>query len=314
MMYPVISKYEWNCKKIDFYFLNRRRSQRLKFNKTVVNTSLDLRNLESKISVVVSLFRSDSFLESFLYNILEQSIFQNSDIHFISSHASRTEKKLLNKFCSLYSNCNVTYFEKLCTVYESWNLAISHSKSSLITNMNVDDYRAPNSLELQVDFMENHPAVDIAYQDVLVFRDPNSSWEFINFANQTITFNNTSFIDLAWRGLNYPHHAPVWRKKIHDELGFFNPKFISAGDYDFWLRCALRKKVFAKIKDLHAGYYVNPSGLSTKVGSMGLLETLEIQNYYKKLFLLENDLDINFLNNNLFDDLKISLERKGMDF
>ena len=63
---------------------------------------------------------------------------------------------------------------------------------------------------------------------------------------------------------NSPHNAPMWRKSLHDELGFFDASFNSAADWEFWLRCLLKGKQFFKLNRPHVAYYYNPEGLSTR--------------------------------------------------
>ena len=47
--------------------------------------------------------------------------------------------------------------------------------------------------------------------------------------NNKINYNNT---------INYPHACPVWRKNLHNIVGFFNEKeYGTYADYEFWIRC-----------------------------------------------------------------------------
>jgi hypothetical protein len=80
--------------------------------------------------------------------------------------------------------------------------------------------------------------------------------------------------------LNPPHNAPMWRRSLHDELGLFDTAFVSAGDYDFWMRCVLAGKTFYKLNDPHLAYYQNPQGLSTRRDTRGHEETRAVHRRY----------------------------------
>jgi hypothetical protein len=55
----------------------------------------------------------------------------------------------------------------------------------------------------------------------------------------------------------------MWRKDIHTKNGYFNQYYKSAGDWDFWLRCAFSGSKFKKHPQVLGIYYFNPVGMST---------------------------------------------------
>ena len=72
----------------------------------------------------------------------------------------------------------------------------------------------------------------------------------------------------------------MWRRKLHDELGWFDTRYRSAGDYEFWMRCLDAGKKFYKINDPHVVYYQNPKGLSTRPDTRGVAEAMDIHKRY----------------------------------
>ena len=69
---------------------------------------------------------------------------------------------------------------------------------------------------------------------------------------------------------------------------YFETRYRSAGDYDFWMRCLAAGKRFYKINDPHVVYYQNPKGLSTRPDTRGLAESCEILKSYGRK-LVSND-------------------------
>ena len=62
---------------------------------------------------------------------------------------------------------------------------------------------------------------------------------------------------------NQAHNNPMWRKELHDKCGLFEEKYKSAGDWEFFLRCAFEDIKFHKLSDVLGLYYFNPKGVST---------------------------------------------------
>jgi hypothetical protein len=77
----------------------------------------------------------------------------------------------------------------------------------------------------------------------------------------------------------------MWRKSLHDKHGMFNDKYRSAGDWEFFLRCAIAGSEFRKIQTPLGLYYFNPKGISTNFENFSWKqeEETEIYDKYKDL-------------------------------
>ena len=54
---------------------------------------------------------------------------------------------------------------------------------------------------------------------------------------------------------------PMWRADLHGRHGYFDETYLSAGDWEFWLRISERGERFLKIDDVMGLYYSNPNGI-----------------------------------------------------
>ena len=280
----VLSEYEWKRDIILSYLSsNNKWSRRKLYKYKQKKTVKSIENAE--ISVLISLYKSEKFLRSLIQNIFEQTYFNKSEFIFVAVEPNKKELKILKQLCSLNKNCFLIISEKKISIYEAWNKAIDQSTANLLTNMNVDDLRSPSSLEIQVNFMRKNKNVEVGYQDILFYRDLKSSWQYIREYNFKTELPEVSVACLAWLGINPPHNAPVWRKKLHSLYGYFDSALLSAGDYEFWLRICIEGARFQKMEEAHVGYYVNPTGLSTKIDSQSSKEEKKIQEDYKNKFM-----------------------------
>jgi glycosyltransferase involved in cell wall biosynthesis len=254
--------------------------------KTVsVATGENFRNIDApKIAILISLFRSEEYLKSFLDNLRAQSIILNTEPCFILVEPSQLEQRLVNEFREKFPRSKIIIVPERITIYDAWNMGIRATSAPYLTNMNVDDLRRSDSLELQMDTLDDLEWVDIVYQDFYFTLEPHIPWDVVENLGFVTNLPPVTLIDLVWFGINCPHNAPMWRRKLHSEIGYFNSDLKSAGDYDFWIKCSAAQKVFYKLRDAHVAYFVNPSGMSTSSQSPSLNEAQAIQEEWKESF------------------------------
>ena len=132
-----------------------------------------------------------------------------------------------------------------------------------------------------------NPDVDLVYNDSYIVEESNVLWKDIKSGNQKYNFEKFSKESML-RG-NLPHNNPMWRKTIHEKNGYFNDKYKSAGDWDFWLKCVFSGSKFKKHPETLGVYYFNPSGISTNPENFDWKrkEELEIYKKYQKRFMEE---------------------------
>jgi hypothetical protein len=211
-----------------------------------------------------------------------QSAFNESEFCVVAVSPTEFERKRLTSWSDLFTNVHVVFHDRRVPIYEAWNEAIKMTSAPLITNANVDDLRSPESLAIQIAVSEQHPGVDVFYQDVYLSLSPEYDWPTVVAINARTRFPTISFGTLL-KGQNYPHNAPAWRRELHVQLGYFEEKYSSAADAEFWLRCASADKLFMKLNEMHVAYYLNPEGISTAPDSKGALEFHNILKEYQEV-------------------------------
>jgi len=231
------------------------------------------------VSAITSLYRGGAFIEQFMDNITAQEGFKEyCELVIVDADSPEGEYETIKRYMADFPNIKYIRINHRIGIYDAWNVAAEAAKGEYLTNANLDDLRRADSFMLQAGTLDSLPFVDIAYQDLYYTFDPRLDFEEIaRFGHQTslpvITLHNMV-------QYNSPHNAPMWRKSLHEELGYFDTHFKSAGDYEFWFRCLAAEKVFYKINDPHVAYYQNPKGLSTRPDSRGLMEALEVHKRY----------------------------------
>ena len=249
-----------------------------------------------KVSVLISIYKSEVYLAHFLENLKNQNGFMFIQPVMISSDPTEYEREILLEFAKQNTNVILEFFPQRIGIYQAWNHAIKISDGEYLTNWNVDDVRRNDSINLQAEYLSKRRWLDVVFQDIYyVFRE-NLDWNTIENIGIKTNLCNVTLVALL-SGACPPHNAPMWRRRIHIDVGFFDEKYKSAGDLDFWIRCVLGGKKFLKYNEAHVSYYFNNQGMSTNQYSPAKLEIEEIfKNYLwiKKKMLSEFQREVLF--------------------
>lgn len=217
-------------------------------------------NKSPKVSAVVSTYNSEVFIEGCLVDLTSQTLFEAGllEIVVVNSGSTQNELVIVEKFQSAFEN--ITYIEtaERESLYQAWNRGISAASGRYVTNANTDDRHRKDALSLLADYLDHHPDIDLVYSDCYVSTK----------ANQTYVENTHS------RVYRYPEYFPpesllhfqfgihpMWRKSIHDQIGYFDESYRVAGDYDFNLRFAASLQA-VHIPEVLGLYYLGPQTVS----------------------------------------------------
>jgi len=216
-----------------------------------------------KISLVTSMYEADDYVEQLFEDITRQTIFKDKcEWIIINANSPGNEDTVVQKYLEKYPD-NIIY-KKLDHdpgIYDTWNMGIKMATGEYVTNVNCDDRRSPDGLEKQAKLLASNKDVDLVYNDSYLVHEPNIMWESVPPDCQRYKFEEFSK-EAMLRG-NLPHNNPMWKKDLHEQFGYFNQYYKSAGDWDFWLRCSFGGAQFKKHPEILGVYYFNPLGMST---------------------------------------------------
>jgi len=245
-----------------------------------------------KISLITSVFKAEEHIEQLLEDVTEQTIFKEKCEWIIlnaNPEGDDVEEEAILKYVEKYPD-NIVYkrLEEDPGVYAVWNMGIKMSSGEYITNINCDDRRATYGLEAQAKALMIEPDISLVYNDSYIVHEANVRHKDLVNHQQRYNFENYSK-EAMLRG-NLPHNNPMWRRELHDKYGYFDEKYRSAADWDFWLRCAFGGEKFEKLGDVLGVYYFNPKGISTNFENFSWKqkEEQEIYNKYKQLSTQED--------------------------
>jgi len=237
----------------------------------------DLKKLEKKsesvmLSWVTSLYKADEYFDDLCEDFKNQNSKYPDELEWVivsvkDSHSKKTQKKIadLEKNHHNIRIINITKKEDP-GIYKCWELGIKKSTGLYITNANLDDRHDPDFSRYMIDFLSNSPATDIAFAPVVAGKSYVKKYNEHVKKHNDMWFNEYSVgqplhIENFWNcnsnnTCNPCHSAPVWRREIHEIVGYFDEKkYGSIADWALWLRCIDSNLNIAKSWEGPLSYY-----------------------------------------------------------
>lgn len=264
-------RFKGQAKKLKEYLLNKNEDVFHKLSEIIYGGQIKRYNFKSvsleqipKISFITSVYKGEEFIKGFLEDITKQTIFKEKcEVILINCNSPQNEEETILKYKEIYPN-NIKYIklDKDPGIYGAWNLGIKESSGEFISNANLDDRHAIDFAEKMAKLLVLDKEIDCVYTDNLLTKLPNETFEKNSSNGQRYPTEEFS-LEAMLRG-NPPHCMPMWRKSLHDKNGWFEEKYKSASDWEFWLRCAFNNAKYLKYTSEPLGlYYFNPKGIST---------------------------------------------------
>jgi glycosyltransferase involved in cell wall biosynthesis len=215
-----------------------------------------------KVSVIVPLYKGEKYIEGFLKDMEQQTIFDSCELIIINANSPENEEDFILPFVERNSNVLYEKLDYVASVMETENMAIEMSTGEYIAQACVDDRHSAESLEILAKQLYFNPHIDLAYGDCLETRRPNETFDENSSDGQLYEHSQKEFTKENMIKC-LPGPMPMWRKNIHAKIGVFNPQLRRAGDWEFFLRMVDSGSQFKKV-DVPIGlYYHNSEGLST---------------------------------------------------
>ncbi len=249
------------------------------FGSKITEAADDTSATRPLVSAIVSTYNAERFIRQKLEDLEAQTVADRLEIVVVDSGSKQNERTAVFDFMKHSTNILYLRTGQRETVYQAWNRGIRAARGEFITNANTDDRLRRDAIEMLVGALQLNPEKMLAYGDSIVTLHENESFadctphDYLRWPD----FDHSKLLDFCYVG---PH--PVWRRALHDELGYFDERYQCAADYEFWLRAAERYD-FIHIPELLGLYWLNEGTVSRK-GDLPLREAAQIQAEYRGRF------------------------------
>lgn len=209
--------------------------------------------MPSRVSVVMSVYNEQRWLKESIDSILNQSF---TDFEFIIGNDGSTDNtKTILRFYK-DPRLKIINFKKRLTLTYALNELLKEVKGEYIARMDADDIACPDRLKRQVDFLDIHPQVGMVGAWYVAI---NESGKFLREVKLPTT--DLEIRRIAMRLNPICHPTMMFRRKLIDKLGPYDPKLNGAEDYDLVLRFLAVTKV-VNLPDFLLKYRISSSSIS----------------------------------------------------
>jgi glycosyltransferase involved in cell wall biosynthesis len=247
------TKEDWFAKKgsdlIDYMY--EKRQEVLKIVTDLIEEKAKKKN-KKLVSIISTFHEGEKFLEGFLENMVEQTIFDKCELILVDSASKGTERETVEKYTKKYDNIIYLRVDELLKPTPCLNMAIKEADGKYITFGFIDDRKRKDCLEILYEEIEEH-GVDLVYGDVAQSKIPNETYEendlSVLFEHSTHEFSHENMVKCL------PGPMPLWKKYIHDHCSLFDDDNHNyADDWAMWLKAVERGRKFKKVNKVVGVY------------------------------------------------------------
>ena len=206
------------------------------------------------VSIISTFYEAEEFLEDYLENITSQALFEQCELILIDACSPGKEREIVGRYTTTHKNIRYYRLEQKEKITPCLNSAIKRAKADFVTFAFVDDVKREGCIEALYNELIQEPTIDLVYGDVALVSEKNL--KFQRHHNEADLFDHSRYEFSKENMVKcLPGPMPLWRKSLHEKIGFFDPKQNYADDWEMWLRAVNTGSRFKKVNEIVGLYY-----------------------------------------------------------
>ena len=202
--------------------------------------------------------RAETFLKSAIESVLNQS-YQNWELLIIDNNSRDNTDDLVNSFYDKRIKLLKNY--RIGNIARSRNIGIKKAKGEYIAFIDSDDFWETDKIEVCNNYLKENKNSGVCHAEYWL-SDKNKCQIKIYGPEKSFTYEN-----LLINGNCISLSAMIVPKSFFYKSGFFseNPDFISAEDYDLWIRFSKNKLKVGFINNCLGTFRVHGDSISSNI-------------------------------------------------
>ena len=223
-----------------------------------------------KISVVMTVYNAEKFLDEAIRSVLGQSF---AEFEFIVVDDGSTDRSVDR--VKAYTDRRMRFFPLVHSGRAaSLNFAIAESTASFIAIMDADDIAYPQRLQSEFEAIARDPALDVVGSSYQVIDEQGDL-----VREKHLPMSHEAIVALMPVQCSVCFPAALIRKDIFLQAGPFNEKLTAAVDYEMWLRILDRAK-FHNLPSILLKYRLSGTSISSRFRNVQAAQTYELSMRY----------------------------------
>lgn len=200
-----------------------------------------------RVSVIMSVYNSEKYLEDSIKSILNQS-FKDFEFIIVNDCSNDNSLKIINKYKENDVRIKLINNSKKINLANSLNKCLKVAKGKYIARMDADDISIKNRLEIQYNFMEENEDIFLCGGSAIVIN------EYGKKEGKFLKYDSPSKIKRKLLNSNPLIHPSIFFRNTKDL--FYRGEFELSQDYDFYLRILESHRKIINISNLIIMYRV----------------------------------------------------------
>src|SRR5215472_1858638 len=184
--------------------------------------------MASDISVVIPYHNREQYIDEAIFSVLAQTL-APLEIIIVNDCSTETSRKYLDRYADL---CRIIDLASQAGAASARNQGILCARGKFIAFLDDDDVWLPQKLEIQRQYMDQHPECAVVHSAAEMFRTGNQvslypcNWSPPLTLLQALTHNYWVILP-----------SMLVRTSVLRALSGFDPRFKGSEDHDFTIRC-----------------------------------------------------------------------------
>ena len=199
------------------------------------------------VSILMPVYNTAPYLREAMDSMLSQT-FSDFELIVLNDCSPDNAEEILDT----YDDPRIVRYkgEKNVGLSNVLNTGIDISHGKYIARMDSDDISLPNRFQVQVDYLERHPEIDLVSAAMQLFGGRDEVW--IREQDPEKVKINALFHSPVL------HASSVWRKDAFEKHGLrFRQEMVPAEDYDLWTRAMLKGLKLVNLPDVLYQYRIH---------------------------------------------------------
>lgn len=238
-----------------------------------------------KVSIVITSYNHEDFLEECIKSATNQS-YSQTELLIVDDGSEDKSRDIIKKYSKNFYK--VLLLEENQGACIALNKILKFCRGDYIAILNSDDYWQSEKIQQQVDYLEANDGIAAVFSKAVLI-DENGNQ--INQQDSPFEYSNLNRFDWLRKffesGNCLCHSSVLLRKSVFSILGYYDERFKSLPDFEFWVRFSEKFSFHILPKELvfyrKCNNRQSESSQNITNYNRGLFETELILEHYLKL-------------------------------
>ena len=213
-------------------------------------------------------YNAEKYIGEAIESILNQT-FKDFEFIIIDDCSTDTTGNIIDDYAIKDDRIRVFHSGKNLFVAGATNLAIHHSRASILARMDADDIAMLNRLEKQYDFLINNPNVAVIGAWIEIINEKGSVIGIRKYLQDDVNLKKKMF-----RYSPFAHPVVMYRKDVVQKFGNYKETRAPAEDSRLWFAIGTQYK-FANVQEILLKYRFFDNSTSNKKLRLTEMATLK---------------------------------------